>query len=41
MNAAGFDLNALPMAVMIYDAEERLVAWNDKIVQFYPTMASR
>lgn len=40
MNAPSlFDLNALPVAVMIYDARERLVAWNDNVTQFYPTVA--
>ncbi|WP_039058373.1 response regulator [Enterobacter sp. Bisph1] len=41
MNAAGFDLNTLPIAVLVFDGEERLVAWNDKIPLFYPAMASR
>jgi len=40
MNAPSlYDLNALPVAVMIYDADERLVAWNDNITHFYPTIA--
>ncbi|QHM94995.1 response regulator [Kosakonia sacchari] len=39
--ASRFDLNALPIAVMLYDAQERLVAWNDKIGQFYPSLATR
>ncbi|WP_200551961.1 response regulator [Kosakonia sp. LAM2021] len=39
--ASRFDLNALPIAVMLYDAQEQLVAWNDKIAQFYPALASR
>nr|WP_318380246.1 response regulator [uncultured Enterobacter sp.] len=33
-----FDLNALPVAVMIYDQAERLQAWNDKVTQFYPVI---
>ncbi|WP_338464332.1 response regulator [Franconibacter daqui] len=40
MNAhSQYDLNALPAAVMIYDAEERLAAWNENITRFYPTLA--
>lgn len=33
-----FDLNALPVAVMIYDQAGRLQAWNDKVTQFYPVI---
>lgn len=38
-SATFFDLNALPSAVLIYDPSERLLAWNDKVVQFYPVIA--
>lgn len=34
-----FDLNVLPSAVMIYDQDERLVAWNEKVTLFYPVIA--
>ena len=34
-----YDLNALPVAVMIYDRDERLTAWNDKVTQLYPVIA--
>ncbi|WP_061708124.1 response regulator [Pseudenterobacter timonensis] len=33
-----FDLNVLPSAVMIYDQNERLVAWNEKVMLFYPVI---
>jgi len=33
-----FDLNALPMGVMIYDAAERLQGWNDKLTLYYPVI---
>lgn len=33
-----FDLNALPMGVMIYDPAERLLAWNDPVTRFYPVI---
>lgn len=33
-----FDLNALPMGVMIYDPAERLLAWNDQVTRFYPVI---
>ena len=33
-----FDLNALPVGVMIYDPAERLLAWNDQITRFYPVI---
>jgi len=36
---SSFDLNALPMGVMIYDPAERLLAWNDRITHFYPVIA--
>lgn len=39
MNASScFDLNTLPVAVMIYDSAERLQAWNDKVTQLYPVI---
>lgn len=34
-----FDLNALPVGVMIYDPAEHLLAWNDQISRFYPVIA--
>ncbi|WP_270735425.1 hybrid sensor histidine kinase/response regulator [Leclercia adecarboxylata] len=34
-----FDLNALPMGVMIYDPAECLLAWNDQMTRFYPVIA--
>ncbi|EGH3576881.1 response regulator [Salmonella enterica] len=34
-----FDLNTLPVGVMIYDPAERLLAWNDQITRFYPVIA--
>ncbi|MDR9890983.1 response regulator [Pseudenterobacter timonensis] len=33
-----FDLNVLPSAVMIYDQDEHLVAWNEKVTLFYPVI---
>ena len=38
MNAFSYDLNALPAAVMIYDRDERLQAWNDNVALFYPVI---
>lgn len=38
MSAFTYDLNALPAAVMIYDAEERLQAWNHNVALFYPVI---
>ena len=34
MSAFTYDLNALPAAVMIDDAEERLQAWNHNVALF-------
>lgn len=34
-----FDLNALPVGVMIYDPAEHLLARNDQISRFYPVIA--
>ncbi len=34
-----FDLNALPMGVMIYDPAECLLTWNDQMTRFYPVIA--
>jgi len=34
-----FDLNALPIGVMIYDPAECLLAWNDQMTRFYPVIA--
>jgi len=38
-SSSHFDLNALPMGVMIYDRAERLMAWNDQVTRFYPVIA--
>ncbi len=38
-STSSFDLNVLPMGVMIYDEAERLQTWNDKVPQFYPVIA--
>ncbi|WP_336851950.1 hybrid sensor histidine kinase/response regulator [Pseudescherichia vulneris] len=38
-STSSFDLNVLPMGVMIYDEAERLRAWNAKVPQFYPVIA--
>lgn len=38
MSVFTYDLNALPAAVMIYDAEERLQAWNHNVALFYPVI---
>ncbi|WP_337014855.1 hybrid sensor histidine kinase/response regulator [Leclercia sp. AS011] len=38
-SSSHFDLNALPMGVMIYDRAERLLAWNDQVTRFYPVIA--
>lgn len=38
-STSSFDLNVLPLGVMIYDEAERLRAWNDKVPQFYPVIA--
>ncbi len=34
-----FDLNALPMGVMIYDPAECLLTWNDQMTRLYPVIA--
>lgn len=38
-SSSHFDLNALPMGVMIDDRAERLMAWNDQVTRFYPVIA--
>lgn len=38
MSAFTYDLNALPAAVMIYDCDERLQAWNHNVALFYPVI---
>ncbi|MCK7167598.1 hybrid sensor histidine kinase/response regulator [Enterobacter chengduensis] len=38
MSAFTYDLNALPAAVMIYDRDERLQAWNHNVALFYPVI---
>ncbi|MGY5957138.1 response regulator [Kosakonia sp. BK9b] len=38
-SASRIDINLLPVAVMLYDADEKLVAWNEKIAAFYPAIA--
>lgn len=38
-STSSFDLNVLPMGVMIYDEAERLRAWHAKVPQFYPVIA--
>jgi PAS domain S-box-containing protein len=38
MSTFTYDLNALPAAVMIYDCDERLQAWNDNVALFYPVI---
>lgn len=38
MRSFTYDLNALPVAVMIYDRNERLQAWNHNITLFYPVI---
>lgn len=38
-STSSFDLNVLPMGVMIYDEAERLRAWNAKVPHFYPVIA--
>ncbi len=38
MSSFTYDLNALPAAVMIYDREERLQAWNHNVALFYPVI---
>ncbi|PDP93882.1 hybrid sensor histidine kinase/response regulator [Enterobacter cloacae] len=38
MPSFNYDLNALPAAVMIYDRNEHLVAWNHSVALFYPVI---
>lgn len=38
MSTFTYDLNALPSAVMIYDCDERLQAWNHNVALFYPVI---
>lgn len=38
MSAFTYDLNLLPVAVMIYDANERLQVWNHNVTLFYPVI---
>lgn len=38
MSTFTYDLNALPAAVMIYDCDERLQAWNHNVALFYPVI---
>ncbi|KFA82519.1 hybrid sensor histidine kinase/response regulator [Enterobacter sp. EGD-HP1] len=38
MSSFTYDLNALPAAVMIYDCDERLQAWNHNVALFYPVI---
>ncbi len=38
MSSFTYDLNALPAAVMIYDRDERLQAWNHNVALFYPVI---
>ena len=38
MPSFNYDLKALPAAVMIYDRNEHLVAWNHSVALFYPVI---
>lgn len=38
MSSFTYDLNALPAAVMIYDRNECLQAWNHNVALFYPVI---